>query len=340
MTDLVPEFDAGLVGERLAVEEVPVVDFAPFLSGGDDDRRRVAAAIGRACRDIGFFYLSGHGVPWRAVERAFAVCERFFALPAELKAGIAIAGSPYHRGWFAYGFENLDPAKQRQGGDLKEGVKIGHDLPAIHPKVQAGVPFHGPNQWPAEPEDFVTTTRELYYLLSALARELMAAFALALDLRQDHFDPWLTVPMATLGPLHYPPQPGPISEAQLGAGAHTDYGCLTILAQDGVGGLQVRNVAGRWLAAPPLPRTFVVNVGDMMARWTNDRFTSTPHRVINTSGRDRYSIPFFFDPNHDAVVACLASCTGPDNPPRYAPTTALAHLQERIDASFAYRKDA
>ena len=337
MSDIATGLDPDLVGERIALDAVPIVDFGPFLLGGADERHEVANQIGRACRDIGFFYLTGHGIPARLVTHTFDVCRRFFDLPAEDKAEIAIAKSTCHRGWFAVGFENLDPAKQQTVGDLKEGIKIGHDLPLNHVKVQAGIALHGPNQWPAEPEDFVPTARELYFLLSNLARELMAAFALAVGLAEDHFERWLTVPMATLGPLHYPPQTGPISEAQLGAGAHTDFGCLTILAQDDVGGLQVRNVAGQWIAAPPLENTFVVNIGDMMARWTNDLFASTYHRVINTSGQHRYSIPFFFDPSHDAPIECLPTCSGPDSPPRYAPTTGLAHLQEMIDASFNYR---
>jgi isopenicillin N synthase-like dioxygenase len=172
-----------------------------------------------------------------------------------------------------------------------------------------------------------------------LGREIMHAFALALEMPEDHFDRWLTGPMATLGPLHYPPHDGRISEARLGAGAHTDFGCLTILAQDRVGGLQVRNSAGAWIDAPFIEGSFVVNIGDMMERWTNGIFSSTTHRVINTSGRDRYSLPFFFDPDFDADLTCLETCQGPDRPARYAPTTGGQHLLDRINATFDYHRD-
>jgi isopenicillin N synthase-like dioxygenase len=177
-----------------------------------------------------------------------------------------------------------------------------------------------------------------YAALSGLGREIMHAFALALELPENYFDTWLTGPMATAGPLHYPPQGGRITAARIGAGAHTDFGCLTILAQDPVGGLQVRNSAGTWIDAPYIAGSFVVNIGDMMARWTNDLVCSTLHRVINTSGRDRYSIPFFFDPDFDADLTVLHTCTGPERPARYPSTTGGQYLIDRINATFDYRQ--
>ena len=331
------QLDDSLTGARLPLEEVPLVDFGPFLEGPASERKRVALEIGRACRDIGFFYLVHHGVPQRLVDRVFAEASRFFALPLDRKAEIAIEKSRCHRGWFALGGENLDPSKQRQAGDYKEGIKIGRDLPLDHPLVKAGLPLHGPNQWPSGLPGWKDTMQEGYNALSRLGREIMHAFALALELPETHFDRWLTGPMATLGPLHYPPQTGRITEERIGAGAHTDFGCLTILAQDPVGGLQVRNSARRWVDAPYVSGSFVVNVGDMMERWTNGLFTSTVHRVINVSGNDRYSLPFFFDPDFDADLSVLQTCTGPGNPPKHPPTTGGQHLLDRINATFDYR---
>lgn len=332
--------EGALQGATLAPEAIPVIDFGPFRSGDAVARQDIAKAIGRACQDIGFFYLANHGVSAALIEDTFAEAKRFFDQSDSKKREIAIEGSPHHRGYFALGGENLDPVKQRAVGDFKEGIKIGRHLDAEHPLVQAGVPLHGPDLWPEGLPGWREAMQAYFDRLGDLGHEIMRAFALALDLPETHFDAMLTLPMATLGPLHYPPQPGEVTEARLGAGAHSDFGCLTILAQDPAGGLQVRTRAGTWIDAPYIEGTFVVNVGDMMARWTNDRFASTPHRVINRSGRDRYSLPFFYDPDHDAPVVCLETCRSPDEAPRYPPTTGLQHLLDRIAETFDYRQDS
>jgi isopenicillin N synthase-like dioxygenase len=337
--DISGRLDPGLRGERLPLDQVPVIDFGPFLSGGPAERRRVAEAIGRACRHIGFFYIVDHGVPYELVQRSFTEAKRFFDQPPEVKERISIARSNCHRGYFSLGGENLDPARQTEAGDFKEGLKIGRDLAPDHPLVRAGTPLHGPNQWPEGLPGWRETMEQCYGGLVGLSHRLMQGFALALDLPEDFFQDKLTGPMATLGPLHYPPQHGAITEKRLGAGAHTDFGCLTILAQDATGGLQVQNSGGRWVDAPPVEGSFVVNIGDMMSRWSNDLFASTRHRVINTSNKDRYSMPFFFDPDFDAPVACLETCQDPANPPRYPPTTGGQHLLDMIDATFDYRRD-
>jgi len=329
------ELDPSLSASKLA--EIPIIDLEPLLHGTQEDQALVIREIGQACREIGFFYVINHGVPAALVGQVFDQAARFFALPDSVKAEIAIEKSACHRGWFKVGGENLDPAKQTQSGDLKEGVKIGRDLSAEHPLVVAGTPLHGPNQWPDLP-GWRAVMQEYYTAMEALGARLLQAFASALGLEQNYFDAWLEAPMTTLGPLHYPPQRGHITEAQLGAGAHTDYGCLTMLAQDDAGGLQVRAKTGVWIDAPPVPGSFVVNIGDMMERWTNGVFTSTLHRVINVSGRERYSVPFFFDPDFDTPVECLETCLRVGEAPKYAPTTAGQHLLDMINASFAYHK--
>ena len=332
------ELEESLRGQRVALEEIPIIDFGPFLTGDLAQRREVAARIGTACRNIGFFYLANHGISEALVARTFAEAKRFFDQPMEAKLAIDIEKSPCHRGYFKVGGENLDPAKQTDGGDLKEGIKIGRDLAADHPLVRAGTPLHGANLWPQNLPGWQGAMQSYFDALVGLGKQIMHAFALSLEMDECFFDQMLTDPMATLGPLHYPPQQGVISEKRLGAGAHTDFGCLTILAQDLNGGLQVKNAAGTWIDATPIPGTFVINIGDMMARWTNDLFASTQHRVINTSGAERYSIPFFFDPNFHAEVKALPTCIGPGVPAKFPPTTGGQHLLDMINATFDYHR--
>jgi isopenicillin N synthase-like dioxygenase len=332
------QLDPGLVAARVSLGEIPVIDMAAFLHGGPEARLAVARQIGAACRNIGFFYIVNHGVPAELVAAVYAQAKRFFDQDAAVKAEIAIEKSNCHRGWFMLGGENLDPAKQKTAGDLKEGIKIGRDLGPDNALVQAGTPLHGPNQWPGNLPGWREVMQDYYNEMEALGRELMHAFALALGLEETYFDQFLvTAPMTTLGPLHYPPQTGHITEARIGAGAHTDYGCLTMLAQDDAGGLQVRNAAGQWIDAPPVAGSFVVNIGDMMERWTNGVFTSTLHRVVNTSGKERYSLPYFFDPDFYADVTCLETCKG--RGAKYPSTTAGKHLLDMINASFSYHKE-
>jgi isopenicillin N synthase-like dioxygenase len=329
-----------LQSQSLPLSAIPVIDVAALKANDLAARQATAEQIGTACREVGFFYIKNHGISEQQVAATFAAARQFFALPLARKQAIAIEQSPCHRGYFALGGENLDPLRQQGAGDLKEGIKIGRDLPPDHPRVQAGTPLHGPNQWPSDWPDWRETMQGYYTACQQLGLRLMRALALALDLPEHYFDAYLREPMATLGPLHYPPQSGSITEAQIGAGAHTDFGCLTLLAQDTSGGLQVRNLAGEWLDAPPIPGTLVVNIGDMLARWTNDQLRSTLHRVINRSGGERYSLPFFYDPEFDTPLACLETCTGPDNPPRYPPTTAGQYLLDRINETFAYHRAA
>jgi len=329
------ELDPSLNAAQLSLTQIPIIDVSPLRGG--PGKESMVEAIGHACREIGFFYAVNHGIPAAQIDAVYEQAKRLFALPDAEKEKVAIEHSACHRGWFRVGGENLDPAKQPEG-DLKEGFKIGRDLPPDHERVIAGLPLHGPNLWPDLP-GWQDIMQGYYDAMVDLGRKMLGAFALSLALSEDFFAPWLGITMTTLGPLHYPPQRGRITEARLGAGAHTDFGCLTLLHQDPSGGLQVRRRDGLWIDAPPVPGSFVVNIGDMMERWTNGVFCSTPHRVINVSGSDRFSLPFFFDPDFYAPVACLPTCLAAGDTPKYAPTTAGAHLLEKIDESFMYHQD-
>lgn len=231
------------------------------------------------------------------------------------------------RGYIELFGENTDPGKTK---DLKECFDIGPEGPPT------ATPFFGPNQWP----DAMPTFRDAIYgyheAMKILSKQLLRGVALSLDLAPDYFDAKMQNPISIQRLLHYPPQTGRIAEGTIGIGAHTDYGNLTILAQDDVGGLQVMNRDGQWIEGTPIPGTFVINIGDLIQKLTNDLYLANLHRVVNTSGRERYSIPFFIDADYDAVFEPLESCIGPENPARYAPVTCGAHKFGRFVNSYSH----
>jgi isopenicillin N synthase-like dioxygenase len=193
---------------------------------------------------------------------------------------------------------------------------------------------HGPNQWPRGLPAFRAVMQDYFAAMLDLSVRLMRAVALSLDLAEDHFAAFCSDPVALLRLLHYPQQRTNGLPGEKGCGAHTDWGAITVLLQDDAGGLQINDPIHGWLHAPPLPGAFVVNIGDLITRWTNDRYHSTKHRVINLSGRDRYSVPFFFDGNPDYIVSCLPGCSDTDNPARYRPTTVAEHTDVMHRATF------
>lgn len=288
-----------------------------------------AEAIDAALRGPGFFSVVGHGVPLTLTEVAFDASRRFFALPEGIKSHTHIGRSMHRHGFDPIGWQSLDVG---QPHDLKESFFIGVGHAADHPLVLAGAENQGPNQWPDE--DLVPGFRDacIAYAgaMQRLARRLMGLFEVALGLSAGWFDPFMRDPICTTRLLHYPPQPRSALPGQIGCGAHTDWGALTLLAQDDAGGLQVRVPGGEhgtWIDVDPVPGAFVVNAGDMLQRWTNDRWRSTMHRVINrASGRDRFSIAFFFDLDHFARIEPLPTCVSASQPARYAPVTAGEHL--------------
>ncbi len=307
---------------------LPIIDFGSFLAG--TDKTTVARQIDRACRDNGFFYLKNHGLSRNTIDACFNAAAEFFALPEAKKAEIAIEKSPCHRGWYRLYEEILDP-KATPKGDYKEGLKIGNDCGPDHPRVKAGLALHGPNQWP-NIVGWQEIMQATYDECAHLSRQLMRAFALALALEEDFFDKWLHDPMATLSPIYYPP-----TTSQMGAGTHTDFGCLTLLIQKEIGGLSVFDQKKGWIEAPPIADCIIVNIGDMLARWTNETYRSTRHKVMNKSDKPRQSIAYFFDPDPDALIAALPSCIAQDQPVQYAPITGLDYLLEKINESFVHR---
>jgi isopenicillin N synthase-like dioxygenase len=312
--------------------EIPVIDVAPLLAGHADGSAKVVGEIGAACREVGFFYVRGHGVDPALRAGTFAQARAFFALPEARKATVSIAASPHNRGYVGLGGEKLDPTKP---ADMKQAYNIGLELAPDDPELAAGVPFRGLNLWP-QLDGFRPVMLAYFDAVWRLGLKLHEAFARDLGLAPDYFADKLNRPMATLRLLHYPSMPNHVEAGQLGAGEHTDYGNITLLATDEAGGLEVRRRDGTWLAAPPIPDTFIINIGDCLMRWTNDVYVSTPHRVVNRMNRERMSIAFFLDPNPEAIVAALPGCVSSEAPAHYPPVRASDYLRSRLDPSYAH----
>jgi isopenicillin N synthase-like dioxygenase len=302
---------------------LPVIDMR-------EEPEALANAIGEAARGVGFFYVTGHGVDPALIDAVFAGSRQFFGLPTETKEKQSIRRSPHNRGYVGIKGESLDPTK---APDLKEAFNVGLDLAETDPRVLRGEPFRGVNLWP-EIDGWRETMLAYFDAVWAVGRRLHGGIARDLKLDPLYFEDKLDQPMATLRLLHYPPQPANATAGQIGAGEHTDYGDITLLLTDEVGGLEVKRRDGGWIPAPFVPNAFICNIGDCLMRWTNDVYVSTPHRVVNRGGRERYSVAFFLDPNPDATVACLPTCISRDRPARYPPILGADYLRARLDATY------
>ncbi len=311
-------------------QNIPVIDIQSLYGSDKLEIARTASLIGDACRGIGFFYIKGHGLSLEDIAALFATSHEFFALAEDVKKQVEISPATGNRGYVPMRGEALDPSKP---ADLKEAFNIGLELAADDPELVAGARFRALNLWPEQP-GFRESMLDYFDTALDIGRRLHMAFAADLGLEPDHFEDKLDRPLATLRLLHYPSQPGVVEDGQMGAGAHTDYGCVTLLLTDEVGGLEVRTRSGDWIKAPYSPGAFVCNIGDCLMRWTNDTYVSTPHRVLSPAGRERYSIAFFLDPNPDAIVECLPTCSGPGNPPRYAPIRGDDYLESRLNPTY------
>lgn len=327
---------------------IPTIDLAPFASGAvlpSPAAESEAARIDAALRDVGFVTVIGHGIPAEVKQAYFDAMRAFFDQSLERKQAIAIGNSEYHRGYVGFEAESLDGALGNDedaigtatAGDLKETLDTGTEYSADHPLVVAGTPLHGPNQWPDLP-GFRAAYDAYRDAVIESALRMQRGMAMALGLDPGFFEDQPGDTMFHLRLIHYPPQsrmtPAP---GQLGCGAHTDYGTLTVLADDGVGGLQVRQRSGEWVDVVVPDGHLVVNIGDLMAIWTNDRWVSNPHRVVNPPGVDRYSSPLFVTPPFHLRIETLPTCLGPDGRSSHEPLVSGPYLLSRFDGTHAYR---
>lgn len=322
----VTRIDSYLESKASAFSEIPVIDVASLINGSDP--QTVAKELAFVCENIGFLYIRNHGVNKQLVADMYAQTKAFFDMPLEEKQKLNIINSGQTlRGYIPMYGENVDPENTR---DFKEVFDYGLNEEKVSP-------FFGPNLMPENsPEGFRETAERYHAAMMELGRKLVSGIALSLNLPADYFEKLQQKPINIQRLLHYPPQEGEITQKEIGIGAHTDYGFLTILSQDEVGGLQVRNANGDWVSATPIEDTFIVNIGDLVQTFTNDRYISTVHRVVNTSGRQRYSIPFFMDLDFDALVSVVESCQSEDNPPKYQPYTCGQHKYKRFVDSYVH----
>ena len=307
--------------------ELPVLSFA-----GAAAESVLAQQIDQAFRETGFCYIRDIGVDQTLVDGVFNASRRFHALPRAAKDAIAM--NRYHRGYMAPKSSVLETstvASVTKPND-SESFLLMHDVARDDPRF--GRPLDGPNQWP-DLAGFRSAVEAYDRAMHEFCLRFLRPLALALALPVDWFLPYFQQPTTFLRLLHYPPQAANADDDAFGSAPHTDYGFVTVLAQDDRGGLEVRRRDGTWLPAQPIPGAWVVNVADMLARWTNGRWQSTPHRVKNLSGTDRYSCPYFFDMAMDSVVGIVPSCDGPDAMP---PVRYGDYLMERLDRNYAYRK--
>jgi isopenicillin N synthase-like dioxygenase len=316
---------------------IPIVDLAGLADDASAEARGVTvAALKEALETSGFAYLAQHGVSEDLVERMRQMNMAFHALPMEEKMVLRI--NEFHRGYMPMSSSTIVTSSVATvtKPNRSESLMVMHEVP--EDAAHAGEPLQGPNQFPASMPEVEQTARAYMREMTKLGARLATGLAEALGLPRDWFAPHFTDPTLFLRLLHYPEQP---DEAELfGSAPHTDYGFVTLLKQDDVGGLEVRNKRGDWIPAPPIPGTFVMNVGDILAKWSNGRFVSTPHRVRNLSRRDRYSQPFFYDPSMSALVACPADMLEAGETAQMEPVLYGDYLLERLNKNYDYRKKA
>ncbi len=315
---------------HITVDEIPVIDIAPLVHDDPRALASVARQMLNAAEGIGFFYVKNHGIASEVLERTDAAARSFFVRPLSEKQQVKPIDR--HRGFLSIGQAKMyDKAKV----DLKESFIWGLDIDENDPDYRAGNRMFGPNRWPAFAPAMRPAFNAFFDAANLCGQRLLRAFAASLGVAPDYFTRSFKKPVTRGTVVYYPPQPADAGDDQFGVAPHTDYGTITLLHQDQVGGLQVWSRRKEWVTAHPIPGTFVINVGDLLGRWTNDRFQSTPHRVVNRSGGERLSIVAFVDPDFDTLIVPVvpAGETG-----RYEPVTCGDYILGRFDKAFAYRK--
>ena len=325
---------ANWVRNNSSLEEIPIIDIDPLVIPNDNSKllRKTVNEIRHACKNVGFFYIKNHRIPKDHLNALIPLMQDFFNLPLEEKMKIHISKSDVFRGYTPLGKELTD-----EKYDWHECVDFGLDLEPSHPEVMDGKQLVGPNQWPENQYHLRKVLEKHWDLMIFLGRRITEGLAISLGLSKNYFAPFMSKSHSYMRISNYPPlennQEENIGE---GIGAHIDYGFLTILLQNNIGGLEIKNSNNEWINAPIIPGTFLINIGHMIQRWTNDYYKATIHRVIPPINETRCSLPFFFEPNFDTVVAPLDKFCSADNLPRYKPIHFGDYLERTFNTSYTY----
>ncbi|MDP6705948.1 MAG: 2-oxoglutarate and iron-dependent oxygenase domain-containing protein [Alphaproteobacteria bacterium] len=321
---------------------IPAIDISPFLAGDPVGKRRVADAVAATCRESGFLVISGHGLPAEDLDRAFGLTRDFMDLPQERKDRWHPSGPAKQRGYHAFATRGLAyTLDQEIPPDLRETLFLGpvDDHQAVYAGQPDALAAYWPNTIPTEPDGLDAALVAIYRGFERLAADMLRIFAVALDMPEDHFADKIDRHFSILSCHHYPALQEPPLPGQLRTGEHTDFGAMTLLAMtEAAGGLEARLPEGAWVPVQARPGELAVNLGDMMARWTNDRWTSTLHRVVNPPNLEdamsrRQSIGYFMHPNYDTLIECIPTCLDAGEAPIYPTITAGEHIAMKIEKS-------
>lgn len=313
--------------KRFDSNDIPVVDISSLRDGSDPVA--ISKALHAASQSLGFIYIKGHGIPNSLIQSARQQAMDFFHADETVKSAVSISAK--HRGWLGHGKAKMqDNAKP----DLKESFIWGYQDPSGNtPEDHA---LRGANQWPESMPDLQTVATDYFQQAHQVAYYLMRGFALGLGLDESFFLKTCERPLSRASFVYYPSQPESLGDDQFGVGPHTDFGVLTVLCQDNVGGLQVQNINGEWIQASPIEGTLLVNVGDLLARWTEGAYKSTPHRVVNSSGKERLSLVLAFDPDPETLIDAH-EIFGASHQSKESPIACGDYLIWRFNKAFSYR---
>ena len=313
--------------------DLPIIDLSKFIGGSHQARKEIAKQAIHACETSGFFNVVGYGFDPDVFEAAKSIALNFFKGDPLIKSEVHISKVAHHRGYIG----NFDVAPDTsKGGDIREAFKVAMELSDTDPDYLAGITLYGPNVWPRDMPRFRHTIYGVYEHFQVLSKTIFSVFALGLALPEDYFEPLTRKPASVMNVNYYPATDVQSGGDVSGIGAHSDYEAFAMLWQYQVGGLEIESLQGEWQAVKPIQDALVINIGDLMSHWTNDRFRATRHRVINRSGKERMSFACFGNTNYHALIECIPSCCSEKNPAKYPPVKSGDYLMDAIKRTYSY----